>query len=331
MDDKQDLIMMLYAMTPTHAGSGTELSFVDLAIQREQHTGFPKIEASTLKGCIRTAVEADQKSKEKDKTEIINQIFGKFGNGDFAAAVSVTDARLLFFPVKSVIGIFTWITCPFVLRRFMEDYSIITGKEAPLMEDLVTIENCFRNSDNSGIAFCPVGNNSFKQQNTQNGFIMLEDYTYRIEGNDKLGKIIDKISRQLPMGTVSPDQFAGRTVLLNDDDFTHFVKYATEVSTRIQIDEEKGTVKGNALFTEEFLPPESILYSLVFFHDGHLAQKGEYGAVTKEKAMNASAVKNEFLRLFERDIFQIGADATLGKGLVKKRFWEVMSDEKSGS
>lgn len=39
--------------TPLHAGSGNELGVVDLVIQRERHTGYPKIEASGVKGSLR--------------------------------------------------------------------------------------------------------------------------------------------------------------------------------------------------------------------------------------------------------------------------------------
>lgn len=40
---------LLHAISSVHAGSGSELGIVDLPIQREKHTGFPKIESSTLK------------------------------------------------------------------------------------------------------------------------------------------------------------------------------------------------------------------------------------------------------------------------------------------
>ncbi len=50
---KKAKIMSLICETPLHAGSGSDLGFVDLPIQRERHTEFPKIEASSLKGAIR--------------------------------------------------------------------------------------------------------------------------------------------------------------------------------------------------------------------------------------------------------------------------------------
>lgn len=48
----------IIAETPVHADSGSELGIVDLPIQRERHTAFPKIEGSGLKGCIREAFES---------------------------------------------------------------------------------------------------------------------------------------------------------------------------------------------------------------------------------------------------------------------------------
>ena len=51
-------------------------------------------------------------------------------------------------------------------------------------------------------------------------------------------------------------------VVLSDDDFGDFVHLSTEVITRIKINNETGTVQDGALFTEEYLPSETILYSL---------------------------------------------------------------------
>jgi len=61
------------SITPLHVGSGSDLGVVDLPIQRESHTGFPKIEASSLKGSIRS--EFVSKHGETEAEEI-------FGTGD---------------------------------------------------------------------------------------------------------------------------------------------------------------------------------------------------------------------------------------------------------
>ena len=54
---KQSKPLFFVCETPLHAGSGSDLGIVDLPIQRERHTSFPKIEGSSFKGAVREAVE----------------------------------------------------------------------------------------------------------------------------------------------------------------------------------------------------------------------------------------------------------------------------------
>ena len=111
--------LFLIVETPLHAGSGSDLGIVDLPIQREKHTDYPKIEASGLKGSIREIF--DTQAKTKEQTGIV---FGPEQGDLHAGALGFTDARLLLFPVKSVSGVFAWVTCPAVLERFNHDLSI---------------------------------------------------------------------------------------------------------------------------------------------------------------------------------------------------------------
>jgi CRISPR-associated protein Cmr4 len=53
---KKAKLFFLLAETPLHPGSGGDSTgIVDLPIQRERYTNFPKIEASSLKGSLREA------------------------------------------------------------------------------------------------------------------------------------------------------------------------------------------------------------------------------------------------------------------------------------
>lgn len=299
------MIMMLHTLTSTHPGSGTELSYVDLPIQREGHTGYPKIEASTLKGCIRAHVG----NKNKKKSDLIDRIFGKPDNSDYASALSVTDARLLFFPVKSVKGVFGWVTCPMVLNRFFNDYRLTFGKD---------FSKAFQ-AEQGGI--CSKDSELSQKMNGQKkgDVIMLEDYTYVVEEDQgAFTEFLNGIREHLPDDAVAKDMILKRAVILNDDDFAGFVKYSTEVNTRIRIDPSTGTVAGTALFTEEYLPPECVLYSLLFFTEAHQAQKQEHD----ECGMNEKQVKEAFLELFPDGMLQVGANSTLGKGLIQVKKWE---------
>ena len=78
--------LFLFCETPLHAGSGNDLSIVDLPIQREKHTGFPKIESSSLKGSLREAFEKINGINQVD----IHRIFGY----DADSAENVRDAVL---------------------------------------------------------------------------------------------------------------------------------------------------------------------------------------------------------------------------------------------
>ena len=116
-------LLFLMNQTPMHAGSGDSLGIVDMPIQRERHTSFPKIEASSLKGSIR---EHFERSKGEKSIEVL-AAFGTEGennSGSKAGALGFTDARLLFFPIKSMKGVFAWVTCPQIISKFNEELKL---------------------------------------------------------------------------------------------------------------------------------------------------------------------------------------------------------------
>jgi len=100
-------------------------------------------------------------------------------------------------------------------------------------------------------------------------------------------------------------RLAKTLVILHDDDFHHFVAHATEVVARVGLDYERKTVKRGALFYEEFLPPETLFYSLLAADTGRQAGGSP---------MAAGAVL-EFLEARIPPFVQIGADETIGKGI----------------
>ena len=252
-------------ITPLHAGSGSDLGVVDLPIQRESHTGFPKIEASSLKGSIRSAFNS---------VSNIEDIFGS-ENGEKAGALGFSDARILFFPVKSVRGVFAYVTCPMVLKRFEADRTTGSEASASPKEELwfpQTVDECK----------CIVFGNKNKIDNTNN--VILEEYSF--EATTISGEVKTSLPKELF------EAIKERLVIISDDNFTHFVKNSTEVITRIKIDNDKGTVQQGGLFTEEYLPSESVMYALAI---------GKVNDFT-----------NDMLTTM-----QIGGNSTLGKGIVE--------------
>ena len=340
-------------ITPLHAGSGQDLGIVDLPIQRERHTGFPKIEASGLKGSIREIFESylirkDRKEENKivvtftidnsfkdrlkneqlfdelkkewkvedkennGKKEIhylnlhqaISLLFGP-ENSDkaHAGALGFTDARILLFPVKSAKGVFAWTTCPKVLKRFKQDMAL-AGENLTYTVPQVEDGECLV-TENSKLVVSDA--------------VILEEYAFKKkkEIGEKLVKELLKFIKIDENSSEKLSNFAGidrsKIVILSDDDFEDFVNLSTEVITRTRIDNETGTVKGGALFTEEYLPSETIMYSLALANAIFNEDKGIFSRDDKPEEKQVL----DFWRKNMPTVMQIGGNATIGKGIVE--------------
>lgn len=277
--------------TPLHAGAGGGIG-TELPIQREEHTRFPKVEASGIKGAFREVFERDYKSKNKTKTDHeLVAVFGHPDNGDEnAGALGLTDGRLLLFPVRSRRGIFAWTTCPRVLIRFARDLHVSEANGggqsvANLLEKVKAVP-----LDKSTVPVKSV---------ISNGNAFLEEYSIAVEEDVETGELATALA-----GLLKIPELPGQFVIIPDEYFSDFVQQCTEIHTRIRIG-ENGVVEDGALFSEEHLPAESVLYSLAMAHP-------EF----KKNGWLASKI----LEIFDAglpEIVQIGGNATLGKGIVR--------------
>ena len=301
--------------TPLHAGSGTELGVVDMPIQRERHTSFPKIEASGLKGCIREAFENEtgeitvgsKKVDSSNRVDTVSLAFGPERGDEHAGALGFTDARLLLFPVKSMKGVFAWITCPKVLARFRNNLELAGIKDIHDMPKEKT---------------APKDCQLFVKDNK----IVLEEYTFEVNkdnnGEGTCSKFAEWLSKKvIPSGNEYnywQEKIKNDVVVLQDDDFRDFVNLSTEVITRTKIDNETGTVQSGALFTEEYLPSETILYSLALATPIFNNKKGVF---QKTNDKNEEYLVMEYFTKGLPEVIQIGGNATIGKGIVRTRGW----------
>ena len=299
----------IITQTPLHVGSGQDLGIVDLPIQRERHTSFPKIESSSLKGSIREAFENitkeitidNKKINSSNIKEAISLVFGPEEGDAYQGALGFSDAKILLFPVKSMKGVFAWITCPKVITRFKEDLDLCKNLE-------VRKEYSFEN-------------NSFPLKNTISnlgklaikGKIILEEYAFSVTVNNNTKKFAEFLASLLGI-----EEIEDKLVVLSDDDFKDFVNLSTEVITRTKIDNETGTVQQGALFTEEYLPAETVMYSLALASPIFNENKG----VFKTKDEKEEELVMEFFEKGLPEVMQIGGNATIGKGIVRIKKWE---------
>ncbi|MCS3901811.1 type III-B CRISPR module RAMP protein Cmr4 [Methanococcus voltae] len=283
---KTGKIIGFKAISPVHVGSGSDLGVVDQPIQRERHTSYPKIEASSLKGAIR------QKFVEKVEKNCLDAIFGPESGNEHSSCIAFTDARLLFFPVKSAKGTFALITCPKVLKRFYEDLDYLTKicdkKDNKLLEEIKYLKNL--TTSNKEII---INNDNLKIKDK----VILEEYVFKEKSNDKLKDLNNLFE-------LNDKNLA----IVSDDVFKYFVNYATEVITRTKIDPKTGIVVNGALFTEEYLPSETIMYTIALASNPF---KKIEGVLSNENNV-IDIVCNKLPKYM-----QIGGNTTLGKGIVK--------------
>jgi len=286
-------ICKFYAVSPIHAGSGAATATVDLPIQRERHTNWPHIQASGVKGAFR----AHYRNFNKKDQQLINMIFGSdeqdgWGKGEenLPGAMSVSDAKLLAFPVRSNIAPFVWVTCPAVLKRLNIDleYAGVDG-----LQEVTEIKK------DSAIS---IGKEKI------DGQVILEDAVV---------KVVEGIEEPF-FQSVFPE--LERLLVISDEMYDHSVSSCTEIQTQIKINTETGTAEEGALRYQEFLPADSVLYSIVHFSRHEPTELKQEGA--KEELLDlASKLQAKTIKKHVEDVItgfiQIGGDETLGKGICR--------------
>jgi CRISPR-associated protein Cmr4 len=275
---------------------------VDLPIQRERHTNWPHVQASGVKGAFRDWFlryyernGPDLPNRGLDAKKLTDKVFGKEetaaaeeeteqkggkSNGQ-AGAVSVSDARLLFFPVRSSAAPFVWVTCPLILTRLERD--------ASLCGHALNIPKVDPSSYDEAVLVC----------GDVKGPVVLEDLAVTVVTSNETPAILSVAKTFAP--------HVDRLLLLSDQYFTHLVSTATEIQPQIKINPDTGITVDGSLRYEELLPADSVLYSLVFFS----AERTE-----KEGGLMSQVLKGYVCDAISTHI-QMGGDMTLGRGLME--------------
>jgi CRISPR-associated protein Cmr4 len=308
-------LLFIYTETPLHAGSGSGLGAVDLPIQRERSTGYPIIQSSGIKGALRSV------AKDGDEKEAI---FGPQKNVDHAGAIAPGDARILLFPIRSLAGVFVWTTSYNLLSRFRRD-AFLSGvyPTEPKEPDDAVPELPKEQLGNSALAS---GKSGLVQVNGNNGVAVLEEYSFDATVDDTTIKWAKWLAKQaLPKDTIyTPwvNRLKTHLLILPEDAMRDFLLYSTEIITRVRLNTETKTVETGALWTEEHLPSETLLYvpvhaSRLRMDNGGKPPKLANNEPQKEVANILSWTANT-QNIPSR--IQIGGDETVGRGIVSLRW-----------
>lgn len=274
-------LLLVHALSPLHAGTGQGIGAIDLPIAREKATGIPYLPGSSLKGVLRD--RAQGRGWDQDT------LFAVFGPStetaaEHAGAVQVGDAKLLLLPVRSLYGVFALVTSPYLLERFRREAEM-AGLMPPELPP----------SPGQGQAL--LGEAS---RLAEGGKVYLEDLDLEARLEPKLAAWEGWLAGR----TQAPVE--GRLALVHDDLMAFLLETATEVVARIRLDDATKTVAQGALWYEESLPAESLLYSLV------RAER----AYRQTKPLPPESVLSLFKGLLDGAL-QLGGKATVGRGLCR--------------
>lgn len=300
-------MLFLCVETPLHAGTGRSLGTVDLPIQRERATGYPLVQASSIKGRLR-AESKDMLDKdhwltifgpEQDSREEGKQ------SSDFGGALSTGDARIMLFPVRSLSGVFAWVTCVDVLARFQREALGIGLK----LDD--GDKGKFDLPKEPGKNSVQIVNKNLLADDKN---IVLEEFSFEAQVDPSLDALAKWLANHvLPQTTEYKywrDNLPSKLCILPENAFRDFVLYGTEVQTHIALDQQTKVVKDGALWTSESLPVDSILYAPV---QSTPARRKD--ATLKDANAILKAVTD--LKLSR---IHLGGDETTGQGVVALKF-----------
>ena len=291
----------LHTLSALHCGTGQSVGVVDLPIARARATQLPIVPGSSLRGVLRQELQA------KDAA-LTNALFGprKIESNDqsFAGALAVGDAHLLVLPVRALAGILCYATSPFILTRYARDLRA-AGIEPPQMPV----------NPPSGERALVVPQSANLMPGTQT--LVLEELDLQGAGEGHTQEWAEFIAARIhPTDEEVRKDFSSRFAILPDNILGFLAETATELRTRISIDEQTGTVKKGALWFEEHLPAEALLWGVYALSESRVKGEPQTPEALEQGLHKTLEGEHEYL-------LQLGGQAGVGRGLVRLLAAEV--------
>lgn len=286
-------LLFLTTETPLHAGAGQSVAGIDLPIQREAHSDWPCVYGSAVKGALR-AHAFHKGLPGQDAIDLFGPDHGAAAgerDSSHAGALLVGDATLLALPVRSLQSHFKWVTCPAALTR-LQRTSERLGLGLGLGLDLALVQ---------GLA----PTEQLQALGQGDSALFLEEFRLTQTATPAVAELAGQLA-SLSGGALQAGTVAERLVVVHDDIFTFLVRNATAVNAHIAINAQTKTVKDGALWYEESLPPETLLYVPLM--------------ATASRRKDSTLGSAQVLDMFEgllgagRNWLQLGGNETTGMG-----------------
>lgn len=293
---KNARLVLFHAYSPLHAGTGQGVGVIDLPVAREKSTNIPCVPGSSLKGALRSLCDPAD----------VRAVFGPPPTeaSEHAGSAQFSDLTMLLFPVRSLKGTFAWATSAYTLRRLARDLSDLGDNSAPKAIPRANQEGHCLVSPGSSLLW--------------NRKVVLEDLDLDAADSTEVASWAEWLGSRLfsdaPQEAEWKSALKAQLCVLHDDTFGYLLETGTEVVARIRIDEDTRTVARGALWYEESLPVESVLWGLVnvtSVQQGSEGSRSDPGRVLQ--VLKSTAVHT----------VQLGGNATVGRGIGRLQFVEV--------
>jgi CRISPR-associated protein Cmr4 len=279
----------LHALSALHVGTGQSVGTVDLPIARAKASNLPLVPGSAIKGVLRDELNTLDTKDHK-------ALFGPESTAmesAHAGAIAVGDAHLLILPIRSFAGTVAFATCPFILKHYARDMGF--------KDNLPAIP---KEAAGVGTKSALVLEKKASPKNLD--IIALEDLDITATPLPDVEKWAVKIAEALYPGDKTwQAEFTSRFVILPDDIFSFLADTATEIRMRIAIDRNTRIVKNGALWSEENLPAESVLWGVM--------------GISKSRDKDHKKEAEDLSKLLPKgeSAIQIGGKHTVGRGLCR--------------
>ncbi len=146
------------------------------------------------------------------------------------------------------------------------------------------------------------------------GTLVLEELSFPVHVAEEVGALGSWLAAEAfpddPVFDYWRQRVERGVVLLPEEVYRFFVIHQTQVMRRIRIDPSTGTAAHGSLWTEEYLPPETLVYALV----------GVNMPDTPPAGIKDAAGLIDWVRRLAPGALQLGSGRTVGHGIVRVRW-----------
>lgn len=287
-------LLFIRTLTPLHVGVGRAGGIVDLPVQRDLY-GYPTIYSSSIKGALRTACLR----AKRDKCE---EIFGSEPGATPTkpGKAMLLDAQLLLIPVRLLKGVYGYVTSPYMLKRFCDYIQIKDEKQAEKLSEIITQLEGILDPGNKAVVS---SSEDISISTGDKKYVVINEEFWLEPRENK--ELINNIISYVP-GDLRKRLELDKNKLLIVSDVNDLSIQIVEKSLirlqRIRLEKEEKIVKTGALWSEEYVPQNTVFYTLALYANNEV----------KTSFRNMLGATKNYLIL--------GGNETIGKGLTKFYF-----------